>query len=235
MKKILYLIFIIAGMYSCEIDNFTSPSETLSGQITDMNGVPLQMEQGSGSGRMKIEELRFENPIPVYLNFKQDGTYNNSKIFAGEYRVYPVEGPYYPLDSAEMKIVDIQGKATANFEVVPYLNLEWIGEPSVTADNKIVATFRFTRNPAPAGQTEPALSDYQLFISTTQYVGNNNYDNTIVGSTVNLTDGDENQEITITSTQPMKYSTTFFIRIGARVKDNYKKYNYTTIKPVTVP
>lgn len=235
MKKVLYLIFLIAGMYSCEIDNYTPPSETLTGQITDMNGVPLQMEQGSGSGRMKIEELKYENPIPVYLNFKQDGSYNNSKIFAGEYRIYPVEGPYYPLDSTEMQIVNIQGEATASFEVVPYLNLEWVGEPTVTADNKVVATFHFTRNPAPEGQEQPALSDYQLFISSTQYVGNNNYDNTIVGSVVNLEDSNENQEITISSTQPMKYSTTFFIRVGARVKDSYKKYNYTIIKSVTIP
>lgn len=45
----------------------------------------------------------------------------------------------------------------------------------------------------------------------------------------------ENQVLTITSSQPMKYATTYFVRVGVRVNDSFKKYNYTTIKTLNVP
>lgn len=239
MKKILNLIIaalIALCSHSCKIDNYDAPSETLKGQITDGAGNPLQLEQGASSARLKLEELKFKNPAPLYLNFKQDGSYINSKIFAGRYRVFPIEGPFYPLDSAKMKIVDVSGITTTDFQVVPYLNVEWVGEPTVGPDKKVTVSFKFTRNPAPAGLVQPALKDYQFFISTTQYVGNNNYDNTrVTPQPIAVTATSENQVITLTSAQPMKYSTIFYLRIGVRVSDTFQKYNYTTVKTVTVP
>jgi hypothetical protein len=160
----------------------------------------------------------------------------NSKIFAGNYRMLPIDGAFYPLTPAnDAQTVEVKEVTTVDFTVVPYLNVAWVSEPAVTTDNKITATFRFTRSAAPAGLTQPNLLDYQLFISTTQYVGNNNYDATLVTAVKPATNAMENQDVTIVSNAPMKYATKFFIRVGVRVNDSFRKYNYTDIKTVEVP
>lgn len=238
MKKILYSLLCFAVMAlgsSCEKDNYSQPDATLEGTLSDGKG-GMQLEQGGGSVRLKLDELSWsETPIPMFLNFRQDGSYINTRLFPGQYRVTPVEGPFYPIDSADMKIVDLRsGSSTrADFAVVPYVNVEWVAPPAVTADKKITATFRFTRTTPPAGKTQPALLDYQLFISTTQYVGNNNWDNTVVGA-AQPAPGKEATDVVVTSSAPMKYATTYYVRVGVRVNDSFKKYNYTTIGTVTV-
>ena len=233
MKKLLYFLLIPLIAVSCKIDNVDAPEATVTGVIADAKGVALQMEQGGSSARIRMEELSWsDNPLPVYLNFKQDGSYINNKVFAGNYRMTPVEGAFYPVTES---IVDIRNSVTQNFTVVPFLNVEWVGEPIVTADKKVTATFKFTRNAAPAGLTQPNPLDYQLFISTNQYVGNNNWDNTAVGAVVPATVAMEGQNLTITSTVPMKYATQYFLRVGVRVNDTYKKYNYNTVKTLTIP
>ena len=64
------------------------------------------------------------------LNMRQDGSYSNSKLFAGTYRMLPLEGAFYPYD-AEGETVELRnGKMTeCNFTVTPYLELEWVDEP----------------------------------------------------------------------------------------------------------
>lgn len=51
---------------------------------------------------------------------KQDGTYNNTKLFAGTYDVV-AEGPWWPVDT--LRNVPVGGKVTRNFEVTPYLKI----------------------------------------------------------------------------------------------------------------
>lgn len=236
MKKIFLstlILLITMTFHSCEIDNVTGPDASIEGVILDKNGKPVQFEQGSSSGRIKLEETSWsETPVPLYLNILQDGNYVNKKMFAATYMATLVEGAFYPTTGEEIKV---SGNFKHDFHIVPYLDIEWVGEPVVLADKKVSATFKFKRNEGPNGEPKPSLMDYQLFISTNQYVGNNNFDGTRVGQPVRLTDDMENTNITVTSLQPMKYETTFYVRVGARVNDNYKKYNYSTIKTVTVP
>ncbi len=224
------LITLIA--YSCELDNYEAPNHTLKGRILDENGLGLQSEQGASSARIKLEELSWsESPVPLYLNIKQDGSYVNTKLFGGEYTISVVEGPFYPVD-AEM--ITLNQSLTHDFTVTPYLNVSWIGSPSVDADKKITVRFKFSRNEPPsAGITMPDLQDYRLFISTNQYVGNNNFDPG--ASSITVVNNDmEDQEIMIVSNTSMKYSTTYYVRVGVRVSDDYKKYNYTDIKTITI-
>src|SRR6267378_6166422 len=78
MKNTLLTIaagVILCGLYSCETDNYVAPGATIQGQIVDPQGVRVQLEQGS-STRIRLEELSWsDNPIPIYLNVKQDGSY----------------------------------------------------------------------------------------------------------------------------------------------------------------
>ncbi|MCF0070177.1 DUF3823 domain-containing protein [Dyadobacter sp. CY261] len=233
MKSLLYILIFPLLLCSCKIDDVDAPDSTLEGRLVDAAGNGIQIEQGASSARLKMEELSWSNtPLPLFLNLKQDGSFINNKLFLGNYRVTPVEGPFYPVTE---KTVDIKGSTKVDFTVIPYLNVDWIGEPVVNADKKLAVTFKFNSNPAPEGVMKPNPLDYQLFISTNQYVGNNNWDNTAVGAVVPVTVDKEGQNITISSSVPMKYSTTYFVRVGVRVNDTYKKYNYTTIKTVQVP
>ena len=57
----------------------------------------------------------------------------------------------------------------------------------------------------------------------------------MVASAVAATNLMENQELNITTKIAVKYSTTYYVRVGVRVSDSFKKYNYTDVKTVVVP
>jgi len=241
-----YKIYIILLLFSlsfssCEIDNYDGPNATIKGIITDHNGNMLQTEQGTGNMRLKMEELSWAGGdttiaiIPRFLAVKQDGSFTNNKIFAGEYRITPIDGPFYPYSDEEAKVVDIKGSADLTFVVTPYLNLEWVTEPYVDENNFIKAEVKFTRNEK-EGQTMPDVNDAQLFISTTQYCGNNNFDNQLVAGFRKITNELEGQTIQFATRRAVKYTkTTYYVRVGINCNDAFKKFNYTDIKTVVVP
>jgi len=72
--------------------------------------------------------------------------------------------------------LDVSGTTTADFVVVPYLRVEWVGE-SVVLEGTISVTFKFKRNASPVtDDTMPAFLDCQLFDSFTEYVTNNDFE-----------------------------------------------------------
>ncbi len=243
MKKLLYMLFlavVITLNSSCEKDNYDGPDAQISGQILDHNGKPLQLEQGKGSMTIKMEELSWNTGAddvsiaPMFLNMKQDGSYVNTKWFAGEYRMTPVEGAFYPYD-AEGEIVNIKGLTTKDFTVTPYLDIEWVEQPYVTTDNFIAASAKFKRN-AKEGIAMPNLNNALFCVAMTEYVGNNNYDSQLISGTVSITNDMENTIIEFKTTRAVKYTDmTYYVRVGFCCSDTYKKYNYTDIKTVKVP
>lgn len=236
---IIYLIMLLVTLSfsNCEIDNYEGPEATIEGKIMDASGDMLQTEQGNSNMRLKMEELSWAGDdstiaiIPSYLAVKQDGTFYNSKIFFGEYRITPVEGPFYPYDE-EGEIVKINGNTSISFQVTPYLNIEWVTEPYLNESNFIEAKVKFTRNEK-EGMTAPDLNDARLFISTTKYVGNNNFDNQLVAAPLAINNTQEGETIHLTTSREVKYAgATYYVRVGINCKDSYKKYNYTDIKTV---
>lgn len=236
MRTTIYIYFymlIVLFATSCEIDNYEAPDAVLEGIIADANGVGLQLEQGGSSAKIKMEDFSWsDTPIPFYMNFKSDGTYINTKVFAAKYAITPVDGPFYPIEADTIKV---SGDTKYDFAVTPYLNVSWVGDPVVGSDKTVSAKFKFTRNASPiTGVDMPDLKDYQLFLSTTKHVGNNNFDPDVVAGVVAASNDLEGQEITITSSTPMKYSTTYYVRVGVRVNDSFKKYNYTDVKTIII-
>lgn len=231
MKNKLFMLLCFTGLlHSCKIDNYEAPSATLQGVILDGKGASLQTEQGQANTRIRTEELSWSStPTPLFLNVKQDGTYTNNKLFAGKYRVSPVEGPFYPVAPDE---IDLKTVTTHDFHVIPYVDVEWAADPVLTSDKKIAVTFKFKLNDPPAGMVKPAITDYRLFVSTTEYVGNNNFD-PVNGAVTTIPA--ENTVVSLTTTTAMKYATKYYVRVGVRVNDTFKKYNYTTVKSITVP
>ena len=251
MKKILYILamgaLVGAGSSCKKIDNYDAPNATLTGSVVDATtGAGIQTEQGSGT-RIKLLEISYTaNPTPFYISSMQDGTFTNTKLFAGT-NVISAEGPFVPMvqtDDAGKTIVDesqtvqIKNTTTVTFKVHPLLRVEWVGTPTFNPDGTITAQVKFTR-----GTDDPNfqqdISDVYLFVNATKYVGNNNYDNryskqiSYDGSAGNTAAG---TTITLTTVGgPMPGKRDYFIRVGARTTYGLKYYNYTDVKTVTAP
>lgn len=256
MKRIYYYIAlcltsVILG--SCaEVDNYDAPTETIRGTVIDVGtGKPLQGEvsgEGGVGSRIKLLELSWsDNPTPYYVATKQDGSFTNTKIFAGKYKitaegafvslVQPTAAP--PVDKSQT--LDIKGITEVNFSVEPLLRVEWIGEPVLNANGTITVQARVTR-----GTTNAAflgnVTDINLYINNTQYVGNNNYDNRFAkltaysGTTGNAVLG---QTLTITTIGgAVLTKRDLYLRVGARTAltvDGQRVFNYNEPKKITIP
>ncbi|MDR3219468.1 MAG: DUF3823 domain-containing protein [Dysgonamonadaceae bacterium] len=247
IKQIILVVLLMSGFTSCfEIDNYDEPKETLQGKIVAKNtGAPIQTQTGSEGIRIKILEYSWsDNPTPYYFNCIQDGTFNNTKIFKGNYNIEPL-GAFVPLlikDASgaivkdETKTVDINGTTKLTFEVEPFLNIEWVGEPVKNANGTVTAQVKVTRG-TDHQDYQKNLTDIYLFVSNNSYAGNNNYisnystketysgnaGNSVLGATVSIT------------TKALPTDRVFFLRVGARIDvmtDGIQRYNYSTIQSV---
>jgi hypothetical protein len=258
MKRLHNIILIATSVLvvnACgKIDNYEDPEETLTGRIIDKStGQPIQIESGGGGVQIRYHDLTWAqqtgSPATSYreFNVKPDGSFNNTKFFEGEYKLYPFNGPFVPLYSENAtapvdnsKTVYIKGVATVDFEVEPFLKIEWLEAPTVNTDKTVTAKFKFTR-----GTTNPnyqfAPTDAWLIVSTTPFASfaskNNNMSNSV---TWTGTAGNAfiDQPITLTSKVafPLGSNRTYYVRIAARTNDNVqKRYNYNEVKEVLVP
>ncbi len=252
MKRIIYnLIFMMAfgtiGLLSCgKYDNYDEPNERLTGKIIDKEtGLGIQTQIGGDGIRIKLLEYSWsDTPTPYYFNCMQDGTFNNTKIFKGNYNIEPL-GAFVPLllkDAQgnvlvdKTKTADIVGTVDLTFEVEPFLRIEWVGEPEENSDGSYsvsVKVTRGTRNP----DFQKNVTDVYLFVSNNAYVGNNNF---IANYSTRITySGSAGEEIigdTLTiTTEPLPKDRIMYLRVGARTDiniDGTQRYNYSTIKSV---
>jgi len=250
MKTTLYISLLTIALCSAscsKYDNYPEPEETLMGQITEtVTGNPLQTEAGGNGVRVKLEELSWsENPTPYYFYTKQDGSFNNTKIFKGNYRI-SVEGPFVPLiqQDADGNVTvdnsittDIAGKKEVNFTVEPFLRVTWVGEPLYDTDTKKVSVQVKVERGTDNVDFQQKVTDIFLFVNALPYVANNNYDSRY--STQLKYEGDAEiplgETITLTSTAELPGNRAFYLRVGARTDYGLKYYNYTDVKSVDVP
>lgn len=237
-RSIIYLILSVvclAGFISCESDNYDGPEETFRGAFIDKaTKEPFQTAIGNTGIRIRMMEYSWsDNPQPYDFNCMMDGTFNNNKIFAGNYGIIP-EGAFVPLDE---EIMDIKGTVEKTFEVEPLLRLEWIGEPQINADGTAEVKVKITRGTDNPNYQQP-VEEAWLFVSEISYVGDfsfsNRFSTQLVGASVSdILD----KELTIrTKGQFPEYSRKFFLRVGARTTMKFSgtnRYNYTTVKEIT--
>jgi len=252
MKKILYCLsfcLLSVGLFSCaDIDNYDEPKETLKGKVIDKTTkAPIQTEMGDKGIRLKLLELSWsDDPKPYYFTCMQDGTFNNTKIFKGKYNVVP-QGAFVPLiikDSDgktvidESQTLDIKGTADLTFEVEPFLNVEWVGQPVLNPNGNITVQVKVTRGTTNT-EYHKDVTEVTLFInSSSYYVADNNYDNRY---TTKIT-GDEAKDcigkvLTITTTGNFSMERDYYIRVGARIDYNVEgaqRFNYNEPKQVKV-
>jgi hypothetical protein len=250
MKNIIYLaavclIFSIAA--GCiKADNYPAPNASVSGTIIDsVTGKGLQ--SGPNDERMYVLQTNYTagTAIPFYWDIMPDGSYNNSQVFAENYKIYPTDGAFVPLvytsngtliDHGSKNIVVKAGQNTAtNFTVTPFLSVNWVGEPVLNSDGTVTVQCTVVR-----GTSNPLwifnVTDVFFFISNTSYVSSGSYDNTL---STDITSGGNallGTTLTITSKAALGLHQGYYLRVGARTADNVnKRYNYTDVKTINVP
>ena len=125
MKKSVIWLFTIftVVLFSCnDLDNYNAPSGGIKGTIFDAltnEPVPLPV-QGSTGVIINLTEQNTSATKSIDFYAKDDGTYENSQVFNGDYNVV-VNGPF--VQKAEAT-VSVNGQTELNFNVVPFSRIE---------------------------------------------------------------------------------------------------------------
>jgi len=140
MKRILSILscgLLLMTAVSCDwfqLDNQEGWDAKVSGKIIDAKtGQPVQSEQGSS---ITVIEQGWKDPVsgdPVSQNqswkIKNDGTYRNNLVFAGDYIMNTVSGANFMADPVKFSIE--KGDNEVNFTVNPFCR---ILNPKITYD-----------------------------------------------------------------------------------------------------
>lgn len=246
MKKVIYSLLIgVSALFvtSCmEVDNFDEPDAHFTGRIIDATtGNNILADQGEN--RIRIWEKSYSlNPAPQDIPVKQDGTFNNTKLFKGTYDVVP-EGAWWPCDTIR---VGIGKKFTQDFEVTPYLIM--FDFQAEYVNDSLTVSCRFY---PPIEQGLPNIRDIRPFLSLNQFCGAGNsisYYNTpvdeeqnplywlnLMRSWASLPKLEDGKSQVYSWRLPVNPGYIYFVRMGARVNDTQQKYNYTEIKMIEIP
>lgn len=271
MKKIAFfsLLCLSLSFGSCglfELDNYDAPGETLQGEVVDvLTGDRILTDQGSEGIRVRLRELSWSEDATFQdFNCKPDGTFQNTKLFEGTYRVQ-VDGPFIPLVRTntndipladESQTVKISGVTKVKFEVEPFLNVEWVSDPTVS-NGQITAKVKVTRGVSAADfqeKIEPMgnwsasflnMTDIQLFVSYSSSVGYRARDerwSSKIEYSGNYFESHSlfGQPVTIQSngSNPIPSGRTVYVRAAARI--NYetasvRRWNYSEPIEVFIP
>ena len=142
-NKILFLYSIVAlsALSACKLDNFDKPAAGLSGRFIDAETKELVQQDIIRGTQIELKEHGYDPVSSQFLVVKNDGTYENSLLFANTYTIQPVRGNFIAIDAQEFKI---SGQAKLDFEVTPYIRIK---EANIVKNGtKIVATFKLQQN-----------------------------------------------------------------------------------------
>ncbi len=241
MKKITYLILgvVLMSVTSClKTDNWDAPDTRVHGRIIDSyTGENILSSQGDWNIRIWERTWTESTPNHQSLPVMQDGSYNNSKLFAGTYDMLPYGGPFWPVDT--VKGVVFKGNTEQDFTVTPYLRLT---DFEVSLDG-LELTLK-CRISAPIRTGLPNLVEIKPFLSlntfsgATNYIDIGEYNNTRIQINKPWSEevGDaETSDVYTIGPLPVKAGYTYHVRLGANVNDANRKYNYTEIIKVVVP
>jgi hypothetical protein len=224
LKYSLLSALLCVGLTACELDNYDEPDATIQGAITDHEGNPFLA--GHGAEVIRMREISWGGGDQTVfianrrLKILQDGTYRNTKIFAGTYLMMPHSGAFFPYDDEHGEgddagdRVDIgsKGTATMNFSVTPYLTLEWVQKPTIDAEGYLSCSVRFRRNQK-AGYEMPDLREANFSVSRTVNAGAG--DGSLIPAAQKITNDMEGTEIKFRTIIPLKYKgINYWVRVS---------------------
>ncbi|HMH23586.1 MAG TPA: DUF3823 domain-containing protein [Puia sp.] len=238
MKKLLINGIIGAGFlllgFSCtKTDNIAGPDSGFQGNIIDsVTGKNLITE--TGGVQIELKQLSWSNnPTPYYIPSKPDGSFEDTRIFSGNYSVIPTQGAFWPVDSA---VVNIKGSITKSFTVVPYLEITNVTH-TLNADS-LVMTFQLQ---APRTNGLPQIIDATEFVNNTPFVGSGAFIQSFYNESSANVSINSNWSPAIGATtyrtvvHNLQSGWTYYARIGVRLNDSYKKYDLSDMVQVAIP
>ena len=231
-------------MTSCEwflLDNTEQHKATVSGKIIDAASVETLQTEINNGGSIRFVELGWKDkdgiPVESFQSWtvKNNGTYRNNLVWAGDYRMETIEQNYYPL-TQEFKLE--KGDNVVDFTVTPYLRFLSHSFKYDAASKKIIATCE-VQVADPTKTT--TLNEVRLCCYTDCFVGyaynNCKDDATAVAKNVTM---DANGKATVTleidtqasvNATEFKYERTHYVRLaglatGSGVNTS-SRYNFT--------
>src|ERR1700744_1707826 len=126
MKKLISNFLLgasILAVSACtKIDNYPGPDASFQGRVIDAT-TNANFETSTNSIQVQLEQISWSStPTPQYIPSKTDGTFEDTKLFKGTYRIIPKGGAFWPVfDSLKM---DINKGSSHDFELTPYLTIK---------------------------------------------------------------------------------------------------------------
>jgi hypothetical protein len=237
IRKIIFiLMFVVAASISCsKIDNYKAPDGGIYGKLTDLiTNEGIQTEQPNGFN-IKMYEKGWLMNTPITFSGKVDGTFENTLVFQNEYKVLPVEGPFFPItDTAVIKV----GKRTeVNFNVMPFVALTNVTVTPGT--NKVTVVYNIARN-----QVGGKITTRKSILSRVPTCSNANNDLTASTSTTAIADAtllatQFTDVINGTTAFPLVSGKTYWVRVGVLATgsgfNSLNRYNYSKVFQITMP
>ena len=221
MKRLYYIFGLSALLLSScnyfEYDNYEAPNSGLEGTVVDRKtNEPLQAE-AANSYKVEYYELSWEeaghaNTQSRFFWGKADGTFLNTKIFAGKYRITLKEGAFY---APEPEVVYLKENRLTrlDYSVIPYARVN-IDEITLTGSKQNNLEIKYT--------IEDTEKETKYTIRAKKEFERGDYEPGVPFQVV---------EKNVRNLDPGKY----WVRIGVRTANPQKRYNFSTIKEIVVP
>ena len=132
----LFACFVAA----CEndIDNYDAPNGGVYGTIYDKEtNEPVPMPVPGSSGvMMSLYEQNTGATASVDFRARQDGTFEHTKVFNGNYRIQAKDGPFVGVCEG---YVTVNGQTQVDLYTIPFSRISL--DVAVSADNKLTLTY----------------------------------------------------------------------------------------------
>lgn len=138
MKKIVYLLPVLLLVCSCDwfkLDNQDGWDASIEGKIVDsVTGETIQSEQGNP---LSVYELGWDNKVSQSWAIKNNGTYKNTLVFAGNYEMNSLAANFY---AEPVSFTVKKGSNVQDFKVTPFVRISNVNISYDASAKKINAT-----------------------------------------------------------------------------------------------
>ena len=135
--RTLYFLSAIALLLlsACKLDNYPAPDSSFQGSIQDSStGEPVQSDIVNGT-LLYYYEQGYTGLHSGYI--RNDGTFHIGQMFAGNYKIIPVQTNFEPVDTLK---INVSGPTEYTFKVDPYIRISNVNIIS-SGSTKVSATF----------------------------------------------------------------------------------------------
>lgn len=228
MRKIIYLGLLFFAVVACsENDNYDSPDKTLEGAIFDQETGDSIYSQTPNGLRVRLYDLKYENPQPIDFWGKQDGSFKNTKLFGNQYKVIIDNGAFYPVDTMS---ITVPLNSNLNVDVLPIMRINAVSK--VAGSNAIVVEYNLSETKPEEGK----IMRRSVLVNTTPYVDINNFINANPFiNTESVSDSLLTNTTFRDTIKGLKSNSSYFVRVGARTGNVGNRYNYSKVMELIIP